>query len=87
MADFPPKRPDEILDYEVDWSARIGLDTATATRVDVIGVTKVSQSLVGSVTRMRLSGGTAGVDANIIVELDVQSGQLYETEINLPIRD
>lgn len=76
---FPPKRPDEILDYEIDFAKASPDENVTAARVAVSGVTLVSQSLVGKVVRFRLSGGVAGTTATVTVEVDTVSGQLYET--------
>lgn len=83
---YDPKRPDEILDYEIDFAGVMGTDTLLASRVDVVGATKVSSTNTGTVVKFRISGGTKGTDALITVEVDGTSGQLYEEVEWLRIR-
>jgi hypothetical protein len=57
---WPKKDPDEVLDYVLDWSARLDGDTiATSIWIVDEALTKDSDSFTDSTTTIWLSGGTA----------------------------
>jgi hypothetical protein len=55
------KDPDAVLDYQVDWSAWLGVDTiSTSTWVVPTGITKNSDTKTTTTATIWLRGGTAG---------------------------
>lgn len=59
---WEPKDPDEVLDYEIDWSDVLAADGDTIQSVvwtlpSISGLTKVSQDESAGVARIWLSGG------------------------------
>jgi hypothetical protein len=61
------KQANEVLDFSIDWSARLGNDTvASSNWVTPAGITKGSNSFGNSTTTVWLSGGTAGTDYDCV---------------------
>jgi hypothetical protein len=59
--DWPFKDPDEVLDYEIDWSDRLDGDTISSSDWEIeAGITEGSTSNTTTVTKIWLSGGTIG---------------------------
>ena len=56
------KDPNAVLDYQVDWSAWLGLNETivTSSWTTQLGITNDSTSHAGSVATIWLSGGTLG---------------------------
>ena len=88
MKHFPPKDPDEVLDYQFDWSAltnntgttnwldegeTISAHTITATT----GITVDSSTLINNDTAVLvwLSGGTDGEDYTITCEIETSENR------------
>lgn len=73
---YPPKHPDEVLDYEFDWSGDLEDGETIATRVvTVTGATKDSDEIDGESLRVWLSGGTAGSIITIAVRITTSAGR------------
>lgn len=63
---WPDKSPDDVLDYQVDWTEALDGDTiATSTWSVPAGITKDSDSSGDSTTTIWLSGGTADQEYEI----------------------
>lgn len=87
MKRWPYKDPDEVLDYEFDWSARLADDTISAVTWTVpAGLTKDSQSVTGAVAVVWLSGGTDGEAYDIGCRVETAGGRTYDETIRLPVR-
>ena len=87
MKRWPFKDPDEVLDFEVDWTSRIGVDTiSTVTWTVPAGLTKVSQAIAGKVAGVFLSGGTDGQSYNVGCRVVTAGGRTYDETIVLPVR-
>lgn len=55
------KDPNAVLDYQIDWSAWLGVDTIlTSTWIVPDGITKDDASVTTTTATIWLSGGTAG---------------------------
>lgn len=83
------KQPDEILDYDVDYSDWFSNrdDTAVSAVVTVTaGVTKVSDALVGNVVRVVLSGGTNGSEYQVTVLLTTSTGVVKEADFKVKVK-
>lgn len=63
MKSWPTKDPDEVLDYDIDWSARLASgETISTSSWSVVSGTVVidSNSKTDDRTKVWLSGGTLG---------------------------
>lgn len=59
---WPPKDPNEILDYDIDWTDRLDGDTIASSTwtVDVATITMDSDSYSTTGTKLWLSSGVVG---------------------------
>lgn len=87
MKRWPFKDPDEVLDFEVDWTARLDGDTISAVTWTVpVGLTKTAQNLADPIAIVWLSGGTAGQSYEIGCRVQTTGGRTYDETISLPVR-
>lgn len=63
MTSWPAKAPDEVLDYKVDWSARLADDTIESSEWSIIlgDVVINSNSFTTTTATVWLSAGTTGI--------------------------
>lgn len=86
MISWPFKDPNEVLDYEIDWSARIGGDAiSTVTWTVPGGITKNSDAVSGDITAIWLSGGTAGTSYDIGCRVVTSGGRTYDETVTLSV--
>lgn len=86
-AKWPKKDPEEVLDYSVDWTARLAGDTiasCTATLLSAAGVTIDITSNTTTTTTVWLSGGTIGQTA--VVKFHIITGANREMERTISVR-
>lgn len=85
---WPFKDPNEVLDFEVDWTARIGsTDTiSTVTWTVPTGIAKEDESVSGKIAIVWLSGGTEGQSYNVGCRVVTTGGRTYDETIVLPVR-
>ncbi len=85
---FPEKDPNEVLDYLIDWSAKLSQgETLTASTVTVGGgLVLDSSSFSTTATTLWLSGGTEGVTADILNRVTTNLGRTMDVTAILPIR-
>lgn len=87
MKRWPFKDPDELLDYEVNWAARLGTDTISSVTWTVpSGIVKESEAASGAVVAIWLSGGTDGQTYNIGCRVVTSGGRTFDETIALPVR-
>ncbi len=93
MISWPPKDPDEFLDYDVDWTDLLAPDVdAIATSEflveagDVVIADDPAPSVTGSVTKVWLSGGTLGNTARILNRITTTGGRIWDQTMRLRIR-
>lgn len=85
---WSPKDPDEILDYDIDWSDRLGDDTISnsswtlVSGTVVIGTTQISDTA----TKVWLSGGMLGETCYIENLITTAGGRTYDQTVKLRIR-
>lgn len=88
MLIWPSKDPDEILDYQVDWTARLGDDTI-ATSVFTLeqdaGLTIDSQSNAAKTATVWLSGGTNGETGWLLNRITTAGGRTFDEVIQVAI--
>ena len=84
---WPYKDPDEVLDYQIDWSERLASDTiVTSTWMVPSGITKNSDSNNGSVSTIWLSGGTLGASLELTNRIVTSGGRTMDQTVKLKIR-
>lgn len=83
---WPSKDPDEVLDYEVDWSARLGSDTiSTSTWAIPAGITRDSSSKTSTTTKIWLSGGSANTQYTLTNRIVTTAGRTHDQQISILI--
>ena len=100
---WPPKDPDEQLDYSVDWSRYLGTNTISSVvwKIDnadgvkqtwvattvVDGLQYVSASNSSTVTTIQLGLGTANKNYTIYCQITTSDGVTTERKITLKVRE
>lgn len=99
---WPPKDPDEVLDYSVDWSRYLNAATITTVTwfIDdedgakteytngntVNGLQRVSATNTDTVATLRVGLGTENTNYKIYCQITDSEGLTSERAINLRIR-
>lgn len=85
---FPDKDPNEVLDYVVNWAARLGVDTISTSSWTVpAGITLDSNSKTDTTTTAWLSGGTTGETYALLNRIVTVGGRTMDQTINLTMAD
>jgi hypothetical protein len=86
---LPMKDPNAVKPYGVDWEGFLDTgDTISSVSWTVpSGITKDSESNTNTVASLVLSGGTAGVDYEIVCQITTANGIVEEQSIVVPVRD
>lgn len=83
---WPDKDPDEILDYQVDWTGRLDGDTiATSTWILPTGITQNSVDQSTTHTTIWLSGGVDGKTYEVTNRITTAGGRTYDQSIDIRI--
>lgn len=85
------KDPDEVLDYNHNWSARLG-DTDTISGppqviVDEGTVVVESTSFSNGIQTVWLSGGAEGENVKLTLRIETTGGRTYDEGIKLKVKD
>jgi aryl-phospho-beta-D-glucosidase BglC (GH1 family) len=84
----PAKDPDSVLDFKVDWSEWLDGDTiATAVFLVDSGITEDSSTNSDTAATIWLSGGTAGVDYNVVSRITTAQGRTADRTIIVPVAE
>jgi hypothetical protein len=84
---WPFKDPDEVLDYVVDWSARLTTDTvATSLWIVPSGITKTAEAFDNTTTTIWLSGGTIGITYEFVNRIETAGGRTMDQSIKLQVK-
>lgn len=89
MDTWPAKDPEEVLDYQFDWTDRLvtGETISTSDFIRASGdVTLGAESFVGAFTTVWLSGGTVGTVNVITNRITTSQGRTYDQSARLRIR-
>lgn len=85
--EWPFKDPDEVLDYQLDWSARLDEDTiVTSTWVVPTGITKDSDTNTTDTTTIWLSGGTTGEAYTLANRITTVGGRTMDQSVKIKIK-
>ncbi|MDX0654222.1 hypothetical protein GOL39_18295 [Sinorhizobium medicae] len=85
----PVKDPDEVKDYSLDWSALLVDDTISAstwTLASGVGLTIGASSNTDTLSTVWLSGGTAGVNYELLNRVVTTGGRTYDQTVKLKVR-
>jgi hypothetical protein len=81
------KDPDDVLDYEINWSSWLGAQTISASVWTLpAGITNDADSFTDTTTLIRLSGGTAGTDYELLNQITTSAGQEVQRVITIQVR-
>lgn len=84
---WPPKDPDEVLDYIVDWSARLEADTiATSTWTVPLGITKNSDTKTNTTTTIWLSSGVLDASYEFVNRITTAGGRMMDQTVKLKMK-
>ena len=89
MQAWPPKDPDDVLDYPLDWSDVLAIDGDAIAGVVwdfPDGLTKQSESVSGALAIAWISGGTDGTRYEIGCRMTTTGGRIYDRRISLSVR-
>lgn len=84
---WPDKDPDEVLDYQIDWSARLGDDTiSTSTWIVPSGITKTSDSKTDATATIWLSGGALGGAYDFTNRVVTAGGRTMDQSVRVKVK-
>ena len=85
---WPYKDPDEVLDYELDWSTHLdtGDTISSSTWTVPAGLTKNSDTNGDSTTTIWLQGGTEGTTYTLLNEIVTAGGRTEQQSVTLSVR-
>lgn len=87
MIRLPNKDPDEVLDYAIDWTPRLGADViVSSTWVVPVGLTKESDTHSTTDTTIWLSGGTSGDVYQMTNRVVTSGGRTMEEDRELLVK-
>jgi len=95
MLTWPPKDPDEVLDYQINWAGTPEVPgplfasadiIATSTWIVPVGITKDSDSDTDTTTTIWLSGGTLGATYEFLNRITTTGGRTMDQSVRLRIR-
>lgn len=84
------KRPDDMLDYDVEFERWLSDDDSITDAVAVAspeGVNVSSVQVFGNVVKVWLSGGSAGDSYAIVVTATTAQGRVKEIQFNLRVTE
>jgi hypothetical protein len=85
---WPPKKPDDILDYAVDWTGTLRGESIDRSVFDVPhGLIKLSEKIDHSRTQLWLTGGQDGQLYIIANRIRTNLGRVLEQRIKLAVID
>lgn len=85
--EWPYKDPDEVLDYQLDWSGRLGSDTIASSSWTVpAGITKNSDTNTTTVTTIWLSSGTLNSSYDLQNRVTTTGGRTMDQTVRIRIK-
>jgi hypothetical protein len=84
---MPPKDPDEVLDYEMNWTKTLAGDTIASSSVILEEGDCVvdSQEFSGAVQTVWLSGGSHNTDCILTMRIVTAFGRTFDEVIKVKI--
>ena len=85
--EWPFKDPDEVLDYQLDWTERLDNDTiSTSTWIVPDGITKNSDGKSDTATTIWLSGGVLNSSYVLTNRIVTTGGRTMDQSVKLKIK-
>jgi hypothetical protein len=86
---WPPKDPDETLDYEIDWLQRVtNDDTIVGSQWFLpVELTKESDTYAGQATVIWLSGGVLGDTYVLLNRITTAGGRIMDQSVKLKMKE
>lgn len=88
---WDPKDPDEVVDYQVDWSARLDEGDAIASSTWSVsvgaGLVIASNTFSDTTTTVWLSAGDAGVNYTLLNRVTTSGGRTFDQSVKLRIKE
>jgi len=87
---WPSKDPDEVLDYQLDWTARLDGDTISSSSWAVAsgsGLTIDSDSETTTLTTVWLSAGTEGTTYTLTNTIVTAASRTMEQSVRIRIKE
>jgi hypothetical protein len=82
------KDPSDVLDYGMDWSAWLGVDTiATSVWTVEAGITEDSETETATTTTIWVSGGTADTEYTLSNLITTAGARTCERSIIIQVED
>jgi uncharacterized phage protein (predicted DNA packaging) len=86
MLKWPDKDPDEVADFQIDWTARLDGDTiSSSTWVIPSGLTQNSAAFADTSTTVWLAGGTAGSTYILVNRVVTAGSRTLEEAVSLRV--
>lgn len=84
---MPTKDPNEVLDYQVDWSDRLGADEISTSDFSVVSgtVTIDSEDSDTTTATVFLSGGTLGETCQILNRIVTTGARTFDQTFSIRI--
>lgn len=84
---WPNKDPNEVLDYKIDWSARLAGDTIqTAIWIVPDDIERISDSNTDTTVTIWLAGGIEGAKLTLTSRVTTVGGRTMDQSVGLRIR-
>lgn len=89
MLVWPAKDPDEVVDYQIDWSQRLGGDAISSASFSL--TTAAGMTIDDSthdddhISQVTLSGGTTGSRGKVLCEIVTVGGQTLQQTATIVI--
>lgn len=86
---WPFKDPDEILDYTIDWTPRLGTGgdvIVSSTWISPTGITVVIDSFTDTHTTIWLSGGSLAATYSFVNRITTAGGRTMDQTVRLKIK-
>lgn len=87
---WPPKDPDEVLDYSIDWTDRLTSETIESSDWTITGdddeLTFGGGSISGARTTVWLSGGTVGKTYYVLNRITTSGTRTMDQTVRLKIK-
>lgn len=89
MQSWPSKDPDEVLDYQFDWTSRLVTNETITTSTFLVAdgsVTLTNPTVAGALTTIWISGGVAGEANTVTNRIVTNQGRTYDESAKLRVR-
>ena len=87
LQEWPSKDPDEVLDYVINWAARLEEDTISSSVWTVpAGLTKTDEAFDGTTTTVWLAAGVLAANYEVHNRIVTSAGRTMDKTVKIKIR-